>query len=279
MTARFTLSAFGDEINDDVDAQLDVLNELGIRYLELRKAWGVNVLDLSDGEVSRLAASCEAHSERVSCIASPVGKSPITGPLEETLADLGRILDIAEMLDVNRVRVFSFYPPEDGRQADCVDESASRLRAMAEAAGERGAVLLLENENGLVGDVPERCRALVEGVDSPSLRFVWDTGNFPHAGVERVVERGWPLLGEYVDCVQVKDARISDRVITVAGEGDGQVALLLERLRDVGYQGFLALEPHLKTAGRLGGFSGPDGMRRAAGALRGLMARAGCVEG
>ena len=39
MTARFTLSAFGDEIAEDVDEQLAVLNDLGIRYLELRSAW------------------------------------------------------------------------------------------------------------------------------------------------------------------------------------------------------------------------------------------------
>ena len=53
MTAQFTLSAFGDEIADDVDEQLRVLNELDIRYLELRRAWGTNVLELSDGEVRR----------------------------------------------------------------------------------------------------------------------------------------------------------------------------------------------------------------------------------
>ena len=276
--SRFTLSAFGDEIDDDVDAQLDVLNELDIRFLELRQAWGVNVLDLDDDQVGRVAGSCDAHSVRISCIGSPVGKSPITKPLEDTLADLARILDVAESLGTNRVRVFSFYPPEGGQQARYVEDAAARLGAMAKAAGERGAVLLLENENGLVGDVPERCRALVEGVNSPSLRFVWDTGNFPHAGVERAVDRGWPLLREYVAYVQVKDTRLSDRTITVAGEGDGQVIRLLERLRDAGYQGFLALEPHLKRAGQRGGFSGPGGMRRAAEALRGLMAQAGCIE-
>ncbi len=44
------------------------------------------------------------------------------------------------------------------------------------------------------------------------------------------------------------------------------------------YSGFLALEPHLKVAGQRGGFSGPDGMRRAAEALRNLMTAAGCQE-
>ena len=139
-------------------------------------------------------------------------------------------------------------------------------------------VLLLENESGLVGDTPERCHAILKGVDSPWLRFVWDTGNFPHAGVARSVERGWSLLGRFLAYVQVKDALLSDRSIRVAGRGDGQVPELLTRLRDSVYRGYLALEPHLKQAGQRGGFSGADGMRMAASALRELMADLGCRE-
>ncbi len=278
MTAQFTLSAFGDEIDADVDEQLRVLNELGIGYLELRSAWGTNVLELSDDEVARLIDRCDAHSIRVSCIGSPVGKSQISRPIGEVVSDLERIIDIAKMLGTDRVRVFSFYPDDEGQQAECVDESISRLRAMADVAGARGVVLWMENEGGLVGDTPERCRAIVEGVDSPNLRYVWDTGNYPQAGIERSVDRGRPLLAEYTECVQVKDFLTSDGTITVAGEGDGQVRKLLINLRDADYKGFLALEPHLLIAGQRGGFSGADGMKMAAVALRGLMAKVGCVE-
>ena len=278
MTAQFTLSAFGDEIDADVDVQLRVLNELGIGYLELRSAWGTNVLELSDDEVVRLLDRCKAHSVRVSCIGSPVGKSQISRPIGEVVSDLERIIDIAKMLGTDRVRVFSFYPDDEGQQAEYVDESVSRLRAMADAAGKRGVVLWMENEGGLVGDTPERCQAIVEGVDSPNLRYVWDTGNYPQAGVERSVDRGWPLLADYTECVQVKDFLISDGTITVAGEGDGQVRESLINLRDTDYKGFLALEPHLLIAGQRGGFSGAEGMKMAAETLRRLMADVGCAE-
>ena len=278
MTARFTLSAFGDEIDDDVDAQLRVLQELDIGYLELRSAWGTNVLGLTDGQVTRLVERCEAHSISVSCIGSPVGKSPIDGAVERVVADLNRIIDIAEMVGTDRIRVFSFYPERDGLQAERVEESLSRLRVMAEIADKRNVVLLLENEDGLVGDTPERCRALVEGVDSARLKYVWDTGNYPQMGFARSVDIGWPLLVEYTECVQVKDCRIADGTITVAGGGDGQVRELLINLREIGYVGFLALEPHLLVAGQRGGFSGAEGMKMAADALRSLMAETECME-
>ena len=277
-SATFTLSAFGDEIADDVDTQLAVLEELGIGWLELRKAWGTNVLQLDDGQVADLREACSQRSIKVSCIGSPVGKSPIAEPIEPVLSDLERILDIAGALGTGLVRIFSFYPPEGADQADYVDESIARLTRMAAMAESRGTLLLLENEGGLVGDTPERCLALLEGVDSAGLSFVWDTGNFPHSGVEHAFDRGWPLLGDRIACVQIKDAIVADSTITVAGGGDGQIPELLAALRESGYRGFLALEPHLKVAGQRGGFSGPDGMRRATEALRGLMTAAGCEE-
>ena len=275
--ATFTLSAFGDEIDADVDAQLRLLTELEIGFLELRSAWGTNVLRLDDDQVAAVKSACLRHSVAVSCIGSPIGKSPILDPIETELANLDRTLQVAEALDTSSVRIFSFYPPE-GETDDFIDEAAARLSHMARAAEQRGVVLLLENERDLVGDTPERCLALLEAVDSASLTFVWDTANFAVSGVERPTDRGWPLLGPHLSCVQVKDYRVSDGSICPAGEGDAQVPELLDRLLSVGYQGFLALEPHLFSAGRRGGFSGQEGMHRAASALRKLMADAGCRE-
>ena len=145
-TPLFILSAFGDEIDKDLDNQLKVLNELRIGYLELRSVWGTNVLKLRNEEIERLKLTCENYDVQVSCIGSPVGKSPIQDPLDQTLADLTRILDIAEILDTNNVRIFSFYPPEDGQQSEYVDKSISRLKLMADIAEKRGTLLLLENE-------------------------------------------------------------------------------------------------------------------------------------
>ena len=273
------LSAFGDEIANDLEEQLRVLRELRIGYLELRGAWGKNVSVLSDEEVEAIRQLCGEREIGVSCIGSPVGKSPIAEPLEPVLDSLRRLCRIAANLDTRRIRIFSFYTPEGGDPDDYVDAAVAHLRQLDALAREHGTVLLLENEGGLVGDTPERCAALLEAVGSPNLRFVWDTANFVQVKLERPVERSWPLLHGYLaQHVQVKDARLADRVVVPAGEGDAQVGELLDRLRESGYRGFLALEPHLSYAGPRGGFSGPDGMARAADALRRLMSAHGCVE-
>jgi sugar phosphate isomerase/epimerase len=278
MPTTFTLSAFADEIDPDLGVQLEVLRELKIGYLELRSAWGTNVLKMDGGQVETIRRSCELSGVKVSCIGSPLGKSPIEGPIEDVLEDLGRVFRVAKSLDTSRIRIFSFYPSgEDGLDGN-LRGSISRLTQMALEAENHDKLLLLENETGLVGDTPERCHAIVSGVKSPSLQFVWDTGNFAHAGLAGSVDKGWPLLDEYTDHVQVKDHRHSDGVTVPAGEGDGQVQELLAKLRDRGGDVFLALEPHLvKGADRRGG-KGIDAMRRAAAALREVMAAAGCAE-
>jgi sugar phosphate isomerase/epimerase len=184
-------------------------------------------------------------------------------------------------LDCRRIRIFSFYPPDTSTNAHYdqhVDEAASRLVQLTDMAQREGFTLLLENESHIVGDTLARCHALVSGADSPHLRFLWDPSNFVQVGEERPTERGWPLLGEHTAYVHIKDSHRSDRTVCAAGEGDGQVKELLTELKASGYQGILALEPHLTHAGHSSGFSGTSGMTYAVEALRRLMAEVGCVE-
>jgi sugar phosphate isomerase/epimerase len=92
------------------------------------------------------------------------------------------------------------------------------------------------------------------------------------------MSRGWEMLKPYIAYVHVKDALLANGNVRPAGEGDGQVKELLVGLKEMGYQGALALEPHLQFAGRSGGFTGVEGMQIAATALRKLMAETGCQE-
>lgn len=279
--ALFTLSAFGDEIAEDLDEQLRLLRELHIGHLELRAAWGKNILRFDDDDVTRVRRTCADYGIAVSCLGSPIGKSPIVEPIETELDNLARIFQIGETLDCRRVRIFSFYPPDTSsnlRYDEYLEEAISRLARLTEMAQRAGFMLLLENEKGIVGDTLARCYKLVHTVASPHLRFLWDPANFVQENEVQVTERGWPLLGEYTAHVHIKDAHLADGSVCAAGEGDGQVEELLVRLRDAGYQGFLALEPHLAIAGHSSGFSGASGMTCAVQALRNLMARAGCTE-
>ena len=56
----WTLSGFADEIAPDLDEQLALVTELGLKYIELRTAWNVNALDLDDAQLRRAKQALEA---------------------------------------------------------------------------------------------------------------------------------------------------------------------------------------------------------------------------
>jgi sugar phosphate isomerase/epimerase len=263
--SQFVISGFGDEIAAEPAQQLTVLGELGIRDLDLRGAWGRNVLEFTDDEVARLREALLTADARVSMIASPVGKSEMSRDAAYERGRLEIALRMAAAFETPLVRMFSFYLVGHER-ADCRDEVVHRLADWAARAEAANVTLLLENERDLWGDTPERCLELLQAVDSPHLRLTLDTGNFASLGI-RSADEAYPLLRPYLAHVQIKDVRHAKGQTVPAGEGDGQIPELLAALRSDGYRGFLSLEPHLAEAGKAGGFSGPELFARAARAL------------
>jgi sugar phosphate isomerase/epimerase len=263
----WTLSGFGDEIDPDPVLQLAVLQALGASHLELRSAWGVNVVDFDDDHLRRIKAMLAEREMAVSAIASPLGKVDVHTPVQQELTRLRAAIRAAHAVHCRYIRIFSFYRSDSETPEDIRDEVLAHLTAQAELARSEGVVLLHENEKEIYGDVPERVLDLVTAVDSPALRLAWDNANFVQVGIRPFTD-GWAELAPYVEYLQVKDARMSDGAVTPAGEGDGELVQTLTALRDAGFDGFASLEPHLAVAGRMGGFSGPGAFGRAARALR-----------
>lgn len=271
MPATFLLSAFGDEIDDELTIQLDLLASEGIAALELRSAWGVNVLDLSDEQLQRVRELLRERGFHISAIGSPIGKSSLSEPGVFEQERLERALSAAERLDTRLIRIFSFYvPPEhldEGRS-----EVIERLGLLVERAEQAGVTLLHENERGIYGEQVTRCHDLLTTINSPALRMAFDPANFVQAGV-RPMEDAWPLLRDFVTHVHIKDAVFHDGSVRPAGQGDGDIPELLAELNARDYTGYLTLEPHLSIAGPAGGYSGEEGMRTAIHALNSLLAR------
>jgi 3-dehydroshikimate dehydratase len=271
MTATFLLSAFGDEIDADLTTQLDVLASEGITALELRSAWGINVLDLSSDQLRKIQHLLQAYGFQVSALGSPIGKSPLSETRAFELERLERALAVAEALGTRLIRIFSYFvPPESLDEAR--NEVIERLGVLVERAAEAGITLLHENERGIYGEQATRCQDLLTTINSPALRMAFDPANFVQAGV-RPMEVAWPLLKDFVVHVHIKDAVFGDGSVRPAGQGEGDIPRLLAALERADYSGYLTLEPHLSFAGSAGGFSGEAGMRTAIHALKHLLAR------
>jgi sugar phosphate isomerase/epimerase len=264
------MSGFADEIDPDLETQCAVLDDLGIRYVELRSAWDVNVLDLTDEQLADVKRILDARGFGVSSIGSPIGKINIADDFDAHLRRMDRAVEVARYLGAPYIRVFSFFLTADQRHQDHRDEVVRRMRALAEKAAAGGVVLLHENEKDIFGDVPERVLDLVTAVDSPALRLAWDAANYVQCGVVPFPE-AYALLRPYTDYIQVKDAVLATGEVVPAGEGDGRLRETVRALADDGYEGFVSMEPHLASAHHLGGFSGPDDFARATKAFLAIL--------
>jgi sugar phosphate isomerase/epimerase len=264
------LSRFADEISPDPQVQLATLAAESICHLELRSAWSVNVADFTGEQLAAFGAALDDAGVRVSAIGSPIGKIPVEAPLRPELERMRRVADVACELGSRIVRVFSFFvpagePPERHRR-----EVIDRMAALTGIAEDRGLILAHENEKELYGDTPDRCADLITAVGSPALRATFDPANFVQCGVRPFFD-AYGLIRPYLVYLQVKDALAATGEVVPAGQGDGQLRETLRALHDSGFAGFMSLEPHLAQAGRYGGFSGPEGFRRAARALKFLL--------
>ena len=267
----FVLSGFADEISPDPAQQLATLAAESITHLELRSAWGTNVADLSDAQLTRFKAALDEAGVSVSAIGSPIGKIDVRAAFPPELERMRRIADIANAFGTRIVRVFSFFIPEGEPQAKYRSRVIDQMAALAAVAAERRVVLAHENEKLIYGDVPERCADIIASVGSPALRGTFDAANFVQCGV-RPHSDAYPLLRPYLLYVQIKDALAATGEVVPAGQGDGEVRQTLSALMESGFEGFLSLEPHLAAGGTFGGFSGPAEFRRAAQALKYLLA-------
>ncbi len=267
----FVLSGFADEISPEPAEQLATLAAESISHLELRSAWSVNVADFTDAQVASFTAALDGAGVSVSAIGSPIGKIDVRDPFPPELDRMRRIADIAAAVGTGLVRVFSFFIPAGEPPERYRTRVIDQMAALTAIAAERGLVLAHENEKQIYGDRPERCADIIASVGSPALRATFDAANFVQCGVRPQAE-AYGLLRPYLEYVQIKDAIAATGEVVPAGEGDGQVRDTLEALIESGFDGYLSLEPHLAAAGQFGGFSGPAQFRRAARALKNLLA-------
>ena len=266
-----TLSAFADEVSQDPREQMDVLEENGIRHVELRGAWGLNVMKFTDAQCADLKKQFGDRGFGVSCIASPIGKVRLDEDYRKHFDLFKRAVDLAEGFECRYIRIFSYYPPEGEAIAQYRGAVIDRLNEQVDYVSNRNVTLVLENEKHLFGAVPERCVYLLAAVRSKNLVAAFDPANFVNMDVRDIYHTCWIPLRAFTGYFHIKDFKYGQEERAVpAGQGDGDIPAILRDAAADGYTGFLALEPHLAKAGHSSGQTGPGLFKVAADALKAI---------
>ena len=235
--SHIKLCAFADEADADCPGQIKALAENAIPYLEIRGVDGTNIADLPRETALRFKSELDAAGIKVWSIGSPAGKTRIDGDFERDTARFKHLLDMAEIFEAKRIRLFSFY----GTNGDDAwfDEVCRRLNVFCDLCDQRGVIPCHENEKGIYGENAPRCLAIHKAV--PRLRAVFDPANFIQCGQD--VMEAWEMLSPYVEYCHIKDAAPDGHIVP---PGDG-IGALREYLPLYAARGgvVLTLEPHL----------------------------------
>lgn len=237
---KVCLYGFADEAGQSAAEQIRALSENGMDGLEIRATEYGNVSELTEAEAKEFRAAFDAAGLRIRNIGSPIGKIRLGSDDWNAHQDLFRhTLEIARILGADRLRLFSFYPPEGVVAEDCRNEVIERMNRLAELAAGSGILLCHENEKGIYGDIASRCLTLAREV--PSIKAIFDPANFVQCGQDTT--EAWRMLSPYVEYMHIKDA-LSDGTVVPAGRGAGHLAELVTAYRAQGGTDF-TLEPHL----------------------------------
>ena len=237
MLTSIKLCAFADEADANRLGQIEALTENAIPYLEIRGVDGTNIADLPREKALQFKSELDAAGIKAWAIGSPAGKTNIHDDFDKALDQFRHLLDMAEIFEAKRIRLFSFYGT-DGSD-EYFEEVCRRLNVFCDLCEEKGIIPCHENEKGIYGDIAPRCLAIHKAV--PRLKAVFDPANFIQCGQD--VMEAWEMLAPYVEYGHIKDAA-PDGHIVPPGDGIGHLAEYLPLFAAQGCE-VVTLEPHL----------------------------------
>ena len=192
MTPKIPIGAITDEFSPDLEIALQAMQEIGMTGAELRMVSGKNIMDLSDGELDRVAEVIAARGFQVISIASPLFKCllPDSPPVDSrfqhdvfaakhTFEDQPRLAEqaffIAKKFGARIIRVFSFW--RTVRPEACLDDVLRELGGLTEKAAGHGLIIGLENEHACNIATGEETRRVLDCLKQSNLGVVWDPAN------------------------------------------------------------------------------------------------------
>jgi sugar phosphate isomerase/epimerase len=230
--APFQYGVITDEIDMDLEAALKLAKSLGMTHVELNNVWDKPVADLNAEEIERAKVLLDTYGLRVHVICSMLFRPFELDDIElatmedhprfqDHMAQLDRSIVIAKALGAPYIRTFAFsrhagfgnpsprFPDGGGIPADVLAKIAKGLRIACERAAAAGITLALENARAFYANTGGNQRKILDAVDHPNLKIIWDPANAFVAG-ETPFPDGYNAVKGHIVDVHCKDARVAD---------------------------------------------------------------------
>ncbi|MFM2242225.1 MAG: hypothetical protein RLZ97_1080 [Verrucomicrobiota bacterium] len=265
MATAVKLTGFADEASRDLSKQIAATRELGWSAISARMIGEKNIHELAEDDFQRAADQLDEagiHIPEFGSLIANWGKK-ISSDFDVTLAEIDRAIPRMQRLGTRLVRIMS-YAQEPWGQDQQEQERFRRLREIVARFAAAGLTAVHENCMNWGGFSAAHTLRLVEEI--PGLKLVFDTGYpvfqrdrsnpDPHPWQDPF--EFWEKVRDHVAHIHIKDCLnpTTDGVepaYTMPGEGAAKVREILADAFSRGYDGWIAIEPHVATV-----FHAPD---------------------
>jgi len=244
-------SGIADEAGKPIDVQIKAHKELGWDDIEIRNVDGTNLTDVPDEKFEEIYAKVTEAGMSVSSFASQIANwsRPVTTDFQVDIDELKQAIPRMQKFGTQYIRIMSYPNSEENPWPDDEwgDEAVRRIGELAKIAEDGGIVLAHENCSGWAGHSIENTLAMLERINSPALKLIFDTGNTVSTGQDSF--EFYSAVKEHVVHIHIKDG-IKDEEgqrQTFPGEGQCKVREVVADCKQSGYPGVISIEPHLAS--------------------------------
>lgn len=257
------LTGFADEAAPDLATQIKATKEIGWSRISARGVNGSNLHELPQAEFDQVADQLDEAGITIPEFGSLIGNwgKSITTDFEITLGEIERAIPRMQRLGTKMIRIMS-YAQEPWGEDQQEGERFRRLREINQRFANAGLLALHENCMNWGGFSAEHTLRLVEEV--PGLKLIFDTanpvfqkdrskpqadGSFPWQDPLEFYQKVKAHVAHVhlKDCLNPPAGETEPEKYTLPGEGQGKVREILTELKADGYDGGIAIEPHVAT--------------------------------
>lgn len=242
---RYEFGVVTDEIDQDFARACSIAREEGMSYVELHNLWGKPVHELADAELDRALRLTAENGLRTHLVCGmffrPFSLAGISldemeshPRFQEHMDQLERFITIAHKFKAPNIRTFGFTrdvggdnpsprsPDGGGIDEETLAKIAKGIRIACQRLHDEGLVLALENARSLYANTGGNMRRVLDAVQMPNLKIIWDPANAFVAGEDPAV--GYQQVKGHIVDIHCKDAVVLDEVTGLtawARIGDG----------------------------------------------------------
>ena len=225
------ISVINDEVSSDILELIDILNEVDLKLVELRKANNKYLFQIDEKELLKYKEELDKNNIKVSLVDSPIGKGKYDHVQELEL--LYKYIKIAKIFECKYLRIFT----------DVSDNILDGLKKYNEIAKENEIILLLENEPNTYGENYNNLLKIMNNNYS-NIKILYDAENYYSINLDYI--KALTLLMPYIEYVHLRDKKKDKYVYFYDGEIDIKriISLLNKNI-------IISLETHLPMSSNL----------------------------